>query len=103
MLEFLTVTVIKPIMSLDEATAAKLLLWHKETGKNERRRFKKKVVRPTNEEIFSSPRFTGFCHLYFHIATALGAFQVRPEVPKRGGSHFVTCFDFFSQLFELLD
>ena len=33
------------------------------------------TVCPTAEEVFSSPRFTGFCHLYFHIATSLGAFQ----------------------------
>ena len=62
-LEFFTVTVVKPVMSVSEP--AKLLRWHKETGKNERRRFKRKVERPEWQEVFTSPRFTGFCHLYF--------------------------------------
>ena len=43
--------------------------------KNQKRRFKKKVEKPDPSEVFSSPRFTGFCFLYFKIATALGAFQ----------------------------
>ncbi len=72
-LEFLIVTVIKPIMSIENHE--KLLKWHKETQKNKRRRFKKEVLKPQQTEILSSPRFTGFCHLYFRIATALGAFQ----------------------------
>lgn len=72
-LEFLIVTVIKPIMSLENPN--KLLKWHKETMKNRRRRFKKKVEKPEILEVLSSPRFTGFCHLYFNIATSLGAFQ----------------------------
>ena len=46
-----------------------------ETLKNQKRRFKKKVEKPDPSEVFSSPRFTGFCFLYFKIATALGAFQ----------------------------
>ena len=43
--------------------------------KNQKRRFKKKVEKPDPSEVFPSPRFTGFCFLYFKIATALGAFQ----------------------------
>ena len=73
-LEFIVVTVVKPIMMIPEPE--KLLKWHKETEKNKIRRFKKKVVKPEYNEVFTSPRFTGFCHLYFKIATALGAFQV---------------------------
>lgn len=72
-LEFLIVTVIKPIMSIEKHE--KLLKWHKETEKNKRRRFKKQAEKPEMVEVLSSPRFTGFCHLYFKIATALGAFQ----------------------------
>ena len=53
----------------------KLLNWHKETERNKRRRFKKQVDMPEYNEVFTSPRFAGFCHLYFKIATALGAFQ----------------------------
>eukprot|EP00095_Tigriopus_kingsejongensis_P006899 maker-scaffold126_size328755-snap-gene-0.10 protein:Tk06899 transcript:maker-scaffold126_size328755-snap-gene-0.10-mRNA-1 annotation:"AGAP001552-PA" len=48
-LEFLIVTVIKPIMSLDNPE--KLRQWHKETVKNTRRRFKKEVIRPELSEI----------------------------------------------------
>ncbi len=33
------------------------------------------MEKPTKEEVFSNPRFTGFCYLYFKIATSLGAFQ----------------------------
>ena len=44
------------------------------------RRFKKKVEKPEVCEVFSSPRFAGFCHLYFNIATSLGAFQVSTNV-----------------------
>ena len=74
-LEFLIVTIVKPILAMDEAAAAKLLKWHKETCKNKRRRFKKPEVMPEYSEVFSSPRFTAFCALYFSIANALGAFQ----------------------------
>lgn len=74
-LEFLIVTVIKPILSMDAEAAAKLLKWHKETCKNKRRRFKRPEVMPEYGEVFSSPRFTAFCALYFSIANALGAFQ----------------------------
>ncbi len=42
---------------------------------NKRRRFKKAVEKPEYDEVFLSPRFAGFCHLYFKIATSLGAFQ----------------------------
>ena len=73
-LEFIVVTVVKPIMSIPEPE--KLLKWHKETERNKKRRFKKEVVKPDYNEVFTSPRFAGFCHLYFKIATALGAFQV---------------------------
>ena len=73
-LEFIVVTVVKPIMSIPEPE--KLLKWHKETEINKKRRFKKEVVKPDYNEVFTSPRFAGFCHLYFKIATALGAFQV---------------------------
>ncbi|CAM6053922.1 unnamed protein product [Sphagnum tenellum] len=72
-LEFLTVTVIKPVMSLEKPE--RLWTWHKQTLRNRRRRFKRTVVKPEMEEVFSSPRFTGFCLLYFRIATSLGAFQ----------------------------
>lgn len=72
-LEFIVVTVVKPIVSLKDP--AKLLKWHKETVRNKTRRFKKKVERPDEMEVFQSPRFAGFCHLYFRIATAVGAFQ----------------------------
>ena len=73
-LEFIVVTIVKPIMSIPEPE--KLLKWHKETERNKKRRFKKEVVKPDYNEVFTSPRFAGFCHLYFKIATALGAFQV---------------------------
>jgi hypothetical protein len=73
-LEFIVVTVVKPIISLNNP--AKLLKWHKESERNKRRRFKKTVVTPDYNEVFNSPRFVGFCHLYFKIATSLGAFQV---------------------------
>ena len=39
------------------------------------RRFKKKVDKPDPEDVFPSARFSGFCHLYFRIATAMEAFQ----------------------------
>ena len=39
------------------------------------RRFKKKVTKPDPEDVFPSARFSGFCHLYFRIATAVEAFQ----------------------------
>lgn len=77
-LEFLIVTVIKPIMSLDNPD--KLHKWHKETMKNTRRRFKKEIFKPEENEVFSSPRFPGFCRLYFNIATALGAFQEMGQI-----------------------
>ncbi|XP_059096049.1 uncharacterized protein LOC131890667 [Tigriopus californicus] len=77
-LEFLIVTVIKPIMSLENPD--KLHKWHKETLKNTRRRFKKGVVKPNESEVFSSSRFPGFCRLYFNIATALGAFQEMGQI-----------------------
>ena len=48
--------------------------------KNNKRRFKKKVEKPVPSEVFSSPRFTGFCFLYFKIATALGAFQEMGQI-----------------------
>ena len=73
-LEFIIVTVVKPIMMIPEPE--KLLKWHKETERNKVRRFKKKIEKPEYNEVFTSPRFAGFCHLYFKIATALGAFQV---------------------------
>ena len=73
-LEFIIVTVVKPIMMIPEPE--KLLKWHKETERNKVRSFKKKVEKPEYNEVFTSPRFAGFCHLYFKIATALGAFQV---------------------------
>ena len=47
----------------------KLRRWHKETAKNQRRRFKKAVERPEVEEVFRSTRFTGFCSLYFRYRT----------------------------------
>ena len=72
-LEFIIVTVIKPIIGIPQPK--KLLKWHKETEKNKTRRFKKEVIKPEYNEVFTSPRFAGFCHLYFKIATALGAFQ----------------------------
>ncbi len=40
--------------------------------KNRRRRFKRKVERPTPEEVFTSPRFTGFCSLYFRCVCVWG-------------------------------
>jgi hypothetical protein len=53
---------------------------------------------PTVEEIFSSPRFPGFCHLYFRIATALGAFQVQKnELPNNMNKYF----DVISQMESL--
>ncbi len=73
-LEFLIVTIVKPIVSLPKPK--KLLKWHKESEMNKRRRFKKRVTKPDYDEVFQSPRFAGFCHLYFKIATSLGAFQV---------------------------
>ena len=73
-LEFIIVTVVKPILSVPKPK--KLLTWHKETERNKRRRFKKPVAKPEFDEVFNSPRFARFCHLYFTIATALGAFQV---------------------------
>ena len=73
-LEFIIVTVVKPIMMIPEPQ--KLLTWHKETERNKKRRFKKTIDKPEYNEVFTSPRFAGFCHLYFKIATALGAFQV---------------------------
>ena len=73
-LEFIVVTVVKPILMVPNPK--KLLTWHKETERNKRRRFRKTVDRPKYEEVFTSPRFTDFCRLYFKIATALGAFQV---------------------------
>jgi len=72
-LEFLVVTVIKPIVSLKNPEA--LLRWHKETIRNRNRRFKKSVEKPDPEDVFPSARFSGFCHLYFRIATAMEAFQ----------------------------
>ena len=74
-LEFIVVTVVKPIIMIPEPD--KLLTWHKETERNKRRRFKKTIIKPEYEEVFTSPRFAGFCHLYFKIATSLGAFQVQ--------------------------
>ena len=74
-LEFIVVTVVKPIIMIPEPD--KLLTWHKETERNKRRRFKKTIIKPEFEEVFTSPRFAGFCHLYFKIATSLGAFQVQ--------------------------
>ena len=72
-LEFIIVTIIKPVLQIPQPD--KLLTWHKETERNKRRRFKKTVHKPEYEEVFTSPRFAGFCHLYFKIATAMGAFQ----------------------------
>ena len=79
-LEFIVVTVVKPILMVPNPK--KLLTWHKETERNKKRRFTKKVEKPQYEEVFTSPRFAGFCHLYFKIATALGAFQ------ELGGIYF---------------
>ena len=73
-LEFIVVTVVKPILMIPNPK--KLLKWHKETERNKTRRFKKAVEKPEFDEVFTSCRFTRFCHLYFKIATALGAFQV---------------------------
>merc|ERR1711994_380536 len=39
------------------------------------RRLKKSVEKPDPEDVFPSARFSGFCHLYFRIATAMEAFQ----------------------------
>lgn len=72
-MEFLIVTIIKPILGLPEPE--KLLKWHKETVRNQRRRFKKRVQRPDLLHVVPSQRFPSFCHLYFRIATRVGAFQ----------------------------
>uniref|UniRef100_A0A0K2T6X4 CHK kinase-like domain-containing protein n=1 Tax=Lepeophtheirus salmonis TaxID=72036 RepID=A0A0K2T6X4_LEPSM len=72
-LEFLLVTVVKPIMALKEP--AKLISWYKILDRNEKKGYKRHAEEPNINNIFSSERFPSFCLLYFKIATVLGGFQ----------------------------
>eukprot|EP00096_Caligus_rogercresseyi_P007282 TRINITY_DN250_c0_g4_i1.p1 TRINITY_DN250_c0_g4~~TRINITY_DN250_c0_g4_i1.p1 ORF type:complete len:526 (-),score=116.81 TRINITY_DN250_c0_g4_i1:519-2096(-) len=72
-LEFLLVTVVKPIMALKDPK--KLTTWYKTLQLNEKKGYNRFAEEPLAENVFSSERFPNFCHLYFKIATVLGGFQ----------------------------
>ena len=81
-LEFLIVTVLRPVMSITNPEV--FLNWHKKLLKHEKRKAKgglsqifagQKPKLPEQDQVFQNPRYLEFLQFYFKIATSLGAFQ----------------------------
>ena len=82
MLEFLIVTVLRPVLNI--TSPRDVTRWHDKLEKFERMKGKggihslmagKKPKMPSQENVFDNPRYMEFLQFYFKIATALGAFQ----------------------------
>merc|ERR1711892_1010703 len=81
-LEFLIVTVLRPVMNI--TNPEEIMKWYKKLEKYDRMKAKggvyafwagKKPKLPPQESVFQNPRYMEFLQFYFKIATALGAFQ----------------------------
>merc|ERR1711892_637776 len=81
-LEFLIVTVLRPVMNINNPE--EIMKWYKKLEKYDRMKAKggvyafwagKKPKLPPQESVFQNPRYMEFLQFYFKIATALGAFQ----------------------------
>merc|ERR1712106_935303 len=81
-LEFLIVTVLRPVMNI--TNPEEIMKWYKKLEKYDRMKAKggvyafwagKKPKLPPQESVFQNPRYMEFLQFYFKIATGLGAFQ----------------------------